>query len=76
MKPQVPSTKFQINLKSQYPMTKMVLGILESLFFVFWISNFGHCDLPFDDAQGGEPVEPFDICDLVLGILFILIHGI
>jgi len=24
--------------------------------------------LPFDLAQGGEPVEPFDICFLVLGI--------
>ena len=30
----------------------------------FGISNFGHCDLPFDLAQGGELVEPFDICDL------------
>ena len=41
------------------------------------ISNFGHCDLPFDLAQGGESfdsaqdrepverlVEPFDICEL------------
>ena len=40
----------------------------------FGISNFGHCDLPFDLAQGGESfdiaqdresverlVEPFDI---------------
>jgi len=26
--------------------------------------NFGHCYLPFDLAQGGELVEPFDICDL------------
>jgi hypothetical protein len=28
--------------------------------------NFGHCDLPFDSAQGGEPVEPllFVFCDL------------
>ncbi len=24
--------------------------------------------MPFDAAQGGEPVEPFVICDLVLGI--------
>jgi len=23
--------------------------------------NFGHLDLPFDVAQGGEPVEPFVI---------------
>jgi hypothetical protein len=30
----------------------------------FGISNFGHCDLPFDLAQGGELVEPFDICYL------------
>jgi hypothetical protein len=27
----------------------------------FGICNFGHCDLPFDFAQGGELVEPFDI---------------
>jgi len=25
------------------------------------ILNFGLCDLPFDLAQGGELVEPFDI---------------
>ena len=31
------------------------------------ISNFGHCDLPFDLAQGGEPVEPFGIWDLIFG---------
>jgi hypothetical protein len=24
--------------------------------------NFGHWDLPFDLAQGGELVEPFEIC--------------
>jgi len=30
----------------------------------FRISNFGHCDLPFDLTQGGELVEPFDIWDL------------
>ena len=43
----------------------------------FRISNFGHCDLPFDLTQGGESfdfaqdrepverlVEPFDIWDL------------
>ena len=43
----------------------------------FGIWNFGHCDLPFDLAQGGESfdfaqdrepverlVEPFDIWDL------------
>jgi hypothetical protein len=27
----------------------------------FEILNFGHWDLPFDLAQGGEPVEPFGI---------------
>jgi len=43
--------------------------------------NFGHCDLPFDWAQGGEPfdpaqdrepverlVEPFGVCVLLFGI--------
>jgi hypothetical protein len=30
----------------------------------FGILNFGHCDLPFDLAQGGELVEPFDIWHL------------
>ncbi len=30
--------------------------------------NFGHCYLPFDLAQGGELVEPFEICDLLFGI--------
>jgi hypothetical protein len=29
--------------------------------------NFGHWNLPFDLAQGGELVEPFEICILVLG---------
>ncbi len=32
------------------------------------LSGLGHCDLPFDLAQGGEPVEPFDIWDLLFGI--------
>jgi hypothetical protein len=31
----------------------------------FGILNFGLCDFPFDLAQGGELVEPFDICDLL-----------
>ena len=44
----------------------------------FGISNFGHCALPFDMAQGGESfdvaqdrehverlVEPFEICYLL-----------
>jgi len=35
----------------------------------FGILNFGHCDLPFDLAQGGgELVEPFVICDLLFEI--------
>ena len=28
---------------------------------LFGILNLGHWDLPFDLAQGGEPVEPFGI---------------
>jgi len=51
---QVPSTKSQINLKSQFFNNQNSFDIL----------NFGHCDLPFDLAQGGELVEPFDICVL------------
>ena len=35
---------------------------------VFGILNFGHWNLPFDLAQGGEPVEPFEIWFLVLEI--------
>jgi len=46
MKSQNPSTKLQTNLKFQYQMTKTKNR--------FAISNFGHCDLPFDLAQGGE----------------------
>jgi hypothetical protein len=53
---QIPSTKLQTNIKFQYSMTKTKNR--------FGISNFGHCYLPFDLAQGGELVEPFDICDL------------
>ena len=34
----------------------------------FGILNSGHWDLPFNLAQGGEPVEPFVICDLLFGI--------
>jgi len=36
----------------------------------FGILNFGHCDLPFDLAQGGgggELVEPFVIWNLFFG---------
>ena len=35
---------------------------------LFGILNFGHCVLPFDLAQGGEPVEPFGICVLLFEI--------
>jgi hypothetical protein len=36
---------------------------------LFGILNFGHCDLPFDLAQGGgELVEPFDIWYLLFEI--------
>jgi hypothetical protein len=34
----------------------------------FEILNFGHWNLPFDVAQGGERVEPFGIWDLGFGI--------
>jgi len=33
----------------------------------------GHWDLPFDLAQGGELVEPFEIWFLMLGIFMIFI---
>jgi len=34
---------------------------------LFGILNLGHCDLPFDFAQGGgELVEPFGICYLLI----------
>jgi hypothetical protein len=74
LKSQITSTKLQINsklqyqnLKLQYPMTKTdELAKRQKQFFLkiifaFGILNFGHCDLPFDWAQGGEPVEPFEI---------------
>jgi len=35
---------------------------------LFGILSFGHCDLPFDLAQGGELVEPFGICVLLFEI--------
>jgi hypothetical protein len=50
---------------------------------LFGTLNFGHCDLPFDFAQGGEPfdsaqnrepverlVEPFGICVLLFEIFY------
>jgi hypothetical protein len=36
---------------------------------MFEILNFGHWNLPFDWAQGGELVEPFDIWCLLFVIL-------
>ena len=40
---------------------------------LFEILNFGHCDLPFDLAQGGgELVEPFGICFLLFEIFSFL----
>ncbi|CAB1065935.1 hypothetical protein D1BOALGB6SA_10734 [Olavius sp. associated proteobacterium Delta 1] len=33
--------------------------------------DLGHWDLPFDWAQGGELVEPFEIWFLVLGIFIV-----
>jgi hypothetical protein len=42
-----------------------IQNLFESLGFRIWI-------LPFDMAQGGEPVEPFVICYLVLGIFSIM----
>jgi hypothetical protein len=50
---EIPNYKHQITNKSQIP----ILNDQNR----FGICNFGHCDLPFDFAQGGELVEPFDI---------------
>jgi len=38
---------------------------------LFGIFNFGHCDLPFDLAQGGELVKPFGIYDLSFEIFIV-----
>jgi hypothetical protein len=56
----ITNLKHQITNKSQIPIPndRNRFGIL----------NFGHCDLPFDLTQGGELVEPFEICDLLFGI--------
>ena len=35
---------------------------------LFGILDLGHWNLPFDLAQGGELVEPFEIWFLVFGI--------
>jgi hypothetical protein len=37
---------------------------------LFGILNFGHCDLPFDLAQGGELVEPSGFYDLLFEIFY------
>jgi hypothetical protein len=70
---EISNSKHQITIKSQISISydQNRFGIL----------NFGHCDLPFDLAQGGESfdsaqdrepaerlVEPFGICDLLFGI--------
>jgi hypothetical protein len=49
-KSQITSTKLQINSKFQISnkIKRQLFGIL----------NFGHCDLPFDLAQGGGVVSP------------------
>jgi len=51
------------NLKFQYSMTETFQDKT-----LFGFSNFGHWNLSFDFAQDGEPVEPFDIWDLIFGI--------
>jgi len=67
---QITSTKLQTNLKFQYWSSGLPTLRAGPQFQMtktqtrFGISNFGHCDLPFDLAQGGELVEPFDICYL------------
>ena len=49
------------------PQTGLECLFLE-IMYVFRILNFGHCDLPFDLAQGGELVEPLGIWYLWFGI--------
>jgi len=51
------------NLKFQHSMTKTFQDKT-----LFGFSNFGHWNLSFDVAQDGEPVEPFDVWDLIFGI--------
>jgi hypothetical protein len=43
---------------------------------LFGILKLGHWDLPFGRAQGGEPVEPFEIWFLVLGISITFLKGL
>jgi hypothetical protein len=42
---QIPSTKFQINLKFQYSMTETELRAMDAQSHWFAIWNFGHCYL-------------------------------
>ena len=62
---EISNYKHQIPMKSQIPIFKHKVR--------FGTLNFNHCDLPFDLAQGGELVEPFEIWFLVLGIFMIFI---
>ncbi len=50
------------------PLRVLIETYFLKIIFAFGILNFGHCDLPFDWAQGGEPVEPFGIWYLCFGI--------
>jgi hypothetical protein len=60
---EITNNKTQIPNKSQNTMNQ-IPNVFESLEIGIWI-------LPFDLAQGGELVEPFVICYLVLGIFSI-----
>jgi hypothetical protein len=54
-KSQAPNNKQQTTNNKQYPNFNLPMTqTFENL-------NFGHWNLPFDFAQGGEPVEPFGI---------------
>ena len=60
-KPEITNYKHQMTNKFQISnkIKKQLFGIL----------NLGHCDLPFDLAQGGgELFEPFGICVLLFEI--------
>ena len=45
-------------------------------YWQFEILNFDNWDLPFDFAQGGELVEPFEIWVLVLGDCVIYLDNV
>ncbi len=62
-KHQIPN-KFQIPISNDPNEIGTVNSLLLKFVYMFRISSFGHCDLPFDLAQGAELVEPFVICDL------------